>query len=138
MVFNGFAVAPRVNGQLLRYEDCDQAFSVSAHSSAANTDLPAKDLFLSSKENDACAYTVFITMALTTARRMTKLYQVDGGECDGGGGLPVECDGNYQHTNLIRGAKTQQRFATIDLLYDAAPINVYNIALISKQNCISL
>lgn len=148
MVFGGYSVKPGMLSELLRYENSDNAFSLTkssvADSTTTSTNNTTKQQFENALSQNVCAYTVLVT----EARHPKMAYEDDA--CDGGNdqddydggedqcdGLKVECDGSTKrkrryHTNAIRGQKTSQNFNYVYLKYNSAPINIYNLVIFMK------
>ena len=68
--FSALVAYPDIKGNLLRFDDCNRALTLSCHKSVSNTSISSKEQFSSSIKNDVCAFTVMVT----TGKETIQLY----------------------------------------------------------------
>ena len=159
MVVDGYCVKPNEKKTLLRHTKYDRAFSLNVNPAKAKQNISSKDMFTSSIKKDVCSFTAIITQARMINPPTRKCYvdEVDGassysddGDDDSDndidhayGGLRVQVDGvrvqadggksnTYRHANFVKGQKTNQLFKEVELVYDNAPIHIYNFVICLK------
>nr|BDV50205.1 MAG: wsv390-like protein [Chiromantes dehaani nimavirus] len=132
IIFDGFAVSPGEKSRLMRYDTNDRAFCLTVNpivledeTTAAASKRTARQIFENVRDNKKgmCAFSIMLTRAKARAQPPQ--------------GLLAETDGprrtKKHYTNLVEGSKTNQRFTSVEMEYENAPVHIYNVVLFIDQ-----